>query len=298
MKRALMIMVVCAYIVCASTWYADAKQGKRIRFKASNHHITRDIPVFRSFDAIHATGIVDVEYRQSTDGKTSVRVYGPDNVIEHLEVLNEGGTLVARLNKIMQISNIDQLKVIASSPRLKKVSASGNSDVTLIGEIRAADLILVGTGNADIQFDAVRCDNLKIQCSGNGEVEGRQTECRTLDMATSGNGDVSVRQIASAAIKIVSSGNSDVEIAGNTNDVTISVSGTSEVDAFGLRAQKVNVRASGVSEVSCYAERRLDANASGRSEIVFGGNPTSVNISGNVNPRQSQRPHLQRRPRR
>lgn len=268
-------MAVIACVACASVVYVYAQ---RARVKASKNYVTRDIPNFGRFDAIRSEGIVDVDYRQSTDGTTSVKIYGSDNVLEYLEVVNEGGTLVARTRNNLSITGESKLKVTVSSPALKKAKCSGASDIDLIGRINTGDLTLEASGAGDIQFDAITCGNLTIQLSGSSDLNGKSLTCGAFDLRVSGAGDAEINHIEAGSVKISSSGSSDVEIAGKAADVTISASGAGDINAADLHAETVKATASGASDISCYATKRLDASSSGASGIVYGGNPATVNI--------------------
>lgn len=275
MRKIFIAIAVCACIVGAATQCVNAQ---RTRVKASTNYVTRDIPNLGHFDAIRAQGIVDIDYRQSTDGSTSVKVYGSDNVLPYLEVVNEGGTLVARTINNLSITGESKLKVTVSGPALKKAKCSGASDINLIGSINTGDLTLEASGAGDIQFNTITCGNLKVECSGSSDLEGESISCKTFDLRLSGASDADIDHIAAASIKISASGASDVEIAGTATDVNMSVSGAGDIDASELRAETVNAAASGASHISCYATKRLEASASGASSVVYGGNPATVNL--------------------
>lgn len=278
MRKILVIIAVCACIAGASTQCVNAQ---RIHIKASSNYITRDIPNFGSFDAIRTEGIEDVEFRQTTDGSTSVKIYGSDNVLDYLEVVDESGTLVSRIRKDVSIESNSNLKITISGPALKGISSKGTGDINLIGNINSATLTLTSSGTGDIKFNTIRCDDLKLVSSGTGDLKGGNTTCKTLDMTISGTGDAEIDQVATTSVKIDSSGTSDVKIAGKAADVILQSSGTGDVDVHGLRAETVNATASGIGNVMCYATKKLDANASGLTRITYGGNPATVNVSGN-----------------
>jgi len=76
------------------------------------------------------------------------------------------------------------------------------------------------------------------------------------------------------ALDLDLSGGSDATLTGSAGDVTIDISGGSEADLSGFSVVDANVEASGGSEVTVNASGRLDADASGGSEVYYIGSPT------------------------
>lgn len=70
------------------------------------------------------------------------------------------------------------------------------------------------------------------------------------------------------------SGGSDVTLSGLGQNVTIDASGSSEVDLADFPVADVNVEVSGGSEATVKPSGRLDADASGGSDVYYLGNPT------------------------
>ena len=70
------------------------------------------------------------------------------------------------------------------------------------------------------------------------------------------------------------SGGSHATLTGSAGDVTIDASGGSDVDLSAFSVVDANVEASGGSEVTVNASGRLDADASGGSDIYYLGSPT------------------------
>lgn len=67
--------------------------------KPSNTLVTKRVSGIGHFDEIVTTGIVNVEYSQSRDGKTTVWVCGNDNLVDLVEMSSEGGTLQISMKK-------------------------------------------------------------------------------------------------------------------------------------------------------------------------------------------------------
>lgn len=65
------------------------------RMKASKTYITKDVKV-SEFNAIELLGSPDVVYTQSSDGQTTVQVYGSDNLVDLLDIQVKNKTLTVK----------------------------------------------------------------------------------------------------------------------------------------------------------------------------------------------------------
>lgn len=122
-KIAGLVMVIS--LLTLSTGCIDSKH-----IKASGNYITRNIQV-GNFSSIKVQGSEDVLYSQSTDGKTSVKVYASDNIIDLLNIRVEDETLVIGYKKnvnIFGLGNNDKVKVIVSNPTLNGLKIQGSGE--------------------------------------------------------------------------------------------------------------------------------------------------------------------------
>lgn len=77
-------------------------------------------------------------------------------------------------------------------------------------------------------------------------------------------------------------GASQANLTGNCENLKVDGTGACQIEADELIAKKANVKVTGASHAVVYATEKLDANASGASEIECKGSPKSVNKSTNV----------------
>jgi hypothetical protein len=157
-----------------------------------------------------------------------------DNLVEHLNVVKQGSTL----------------KIGLKPNRNYTIR-----DATMEAEVTMPELVgldLSGSSEANVSgFESTK--PLVIDISGNSTLRG--------DIQAGDSGfDVS--------------GNSSVMINGSAKDVTIDASGSSEVDLTDFPASDGTVDASGSSTVTVNLSGRLDADASGSSDIYYLGDPT------------------------
>ena len=82
--------------------------------------------------------------------------------------------------------------------------------------------------------------------------------------------------------RFAAEGAGEVTLRGSAGDLTVNAAGASTVDLADFPVADANVEAIGASEVTVNASGRLDADASGASDVYYLGNPTlgTVDTSG------------------
>lgn len=227
----------------------------------SKKHITKELNNVSNFSSIRVLGSPDVEYRQSNDNKTTITIYGSDNLVDLLEVSTVNGVLQVNINKGVKIlSGERRLKVIASSPSLNEVDIKGSADVYLKGTIKGAEL------------------NLNI--TGSGDIEAENLQYTDLYAFVKGSGDIDVKNVKATTVKTVAGGSGDVAIKGAAQQATLTVNGSGDISADKLMAANVVATVSGSGDISCYASKQLDAKVSGSGDIKYKGSPSVVNKQG------------------
>ena len=227
----------------------------------SKKYITKELNNVSNFSSISVLGSPDVEYRQSNGSKTTVSIYGSDNLVDLLEVSTVNGVLQVNIKKGVKIlSGERRLKVIASSPSLNQVNIKGSADVYLKGAIKGNDL------------------NLNI--AGSGDIEAENLQYTNLSAYIKGSGDIDVKNVKGTTVKTIVSGSGDVNIKGTAKWAALTVNGSGDISADKLAATEVIATVSGSGDISCYASKQLDAKVSGSGDIEYKGNPTILNKQG------------------
>lgn len=211
----------------------------------SKKYITKELNNVSNFSSIRVLGSPDVEYRQSNGSKTTVSIYGSDNLVDLLEVSTVNGVLQVNIKKGVKIlSGERRLKVIASSPSLNQVDIKGSADVYLKGTIKGNDLNLNITGSGDIEAENLQYTNIFALVKGSGDIDLKNVKATTVLSEVNGSGDISAEKLA---------------------------------------ATNVVATVAGSGDIVCYASRQLDARVSGSGDIEYKGSPSVVNKQGKKN---------------
>jgi len=125
-----------------------------------------------------------------------------------------------------------------------------------------------------MEADVTMPELVGLDLSGNSDatVSGFESN-KALVVDLSGNSGL-LGDIQAGDSRFDVSGNSSVTLSGSAGDVTIDASGSSEVDLTDFPASDGTVDASGASTVTVNLSGRLNADASGGSNIFYLGDPT------------------------
>jgi hypothetical protein len=172
----------------------------------------------------------------------SVLIRVDDNLVEHLNVVKQGSTL--------------------------KIGLDPNRAYTIV--------------NATMEAEVTMPELVGLDLSGSSDANISGFESTKSLVADLSGNSVLLGDITAGDSRFDASGNSSVSITGSAGDVTVDASGSSEVDLTDFPASDGTVDASGSSTVTVNLSGRLNADASGSSDIYYLGDPTlgEIDTSG------------------
>ena len=201
--------------------------GKRINGDGNLKTETRSAG---QFNDVQVSGSVDLYIKQ--DSNRSVKIEADQNLLEYIEVYNEGDRLVVRTRNGYNLRPSQDIKVYVSSPVFKKLETSGACDIYSENQIVSSDPIELGMSGS--------CD---------GKLDLKAPKVIT-DL----------------------SGACSIEIKGETKDFSAGGSGSTNFKCFGLMAENVEVDISGAGDAEVYASVKLDVDVSGAASVRYKGN--------------------------
>ncbi len=237
--------------------YCNANNKKII---ASSNYITKEIKDVASFTKIILTGSPDVEYRQNKGNKSTIQIYGSDNLIDKVETRIHNGALEIRLQPGTSYSGDSRLKIILSSPQLDEASIMGSGDIDLIGTLQG--------------------ENLKLHINGSGDIDAENLKYESVYLLISGSGDIDLENINSKRLSAGIQGSGDIKLKGKTNEGIYSIDGSGDIQATQLTAESVRASIAGSGDINCNALQRLEGRISGSGDISYSGNPEQLRLDG------------------
>ncbi len=194
------------------------------RIKASDNYVTRD-ETTGEFHSLSSNLPGKIIY---TPGDCSVSIYGPDNVLDHITVRNENGSLEIKSN-LYRISNLHELTVKVSSPVLEKLNFNGAVD------FKAPD------GITALNFSAT--------LNGAGDVNIHGLQANEAEITVNGAADADIRDIDSDFLRIAINGAGDAKLSGKAARAELAISGAGDIDAQKLECNDLNTSVRGLGSI-------------------------------------------------
>lgn len=251
MRKSKMTITGLAVAMALLTFSSGNVVAKTV--KASGKYVTKEIKA-ESFSSIKLLGSEDILYSQSTNGKSSIKVYTSDNVVDLLDIRVESGTLIVSYKKNTTIWGNNPVKVIVSSPSLNNVEVLGSGDVAF--------------------KTAIQSDDLSLRVQGSGDIDGSKVTCNQLSTNVQGSGNINIKNINSKMVLATLQGSGDIELGGNTESAKYDATGSGDISAGKLKSQNVNASLTGSGDITCYAVKTLKTRVIGSGDINYKGSPT------------------------
>jgi hypothetical protein len=260
-KRPFMKKILFALVLLVSVGLKAQKSGLIYDDHAQKRNVT-------GFNAVRVSHAIDLYLTQSNANEVAVSASSEeyrDRIIT--EVV--GGTLIIRMAEdngwfSWKKWGDSKAKAYVSIKEINALTASGASNVHVVGALESSKLKIKMSGASDLKGATIDAGMLLIDLSGASNCKG---------------------QIKANSVIVDCSGASDIELTGTTDDLAVEVSGASNAKLYNLLAKGANVHSSGASDAKVYVTQLLKAHASGASSIDYKGNPnvSESNSSGASN---------------
>ncbi|MDL2213598.1 DUF2807 domain-containing protein [Bacteroides sp. OttesenSCG-928-D19] len=210
----------------------------------SKNYITRDYKV-TEFSALDISTVGDVYYTQSTNGETSLEIYGPDNIIDLIQVSIKDNTLHLSMNK-KGIKNIKKMKITISTPHLSDIQFNGVGDVHIKDGLQTNKLNLHHHGVGDMNIHSLSCEEVKatadgvgntylhgtaeratLRVHGVGDIDAFELKTKSTDASSKGVGSISC--FASESISAEVQGVGSIKYKGNPAEKRINKNGIGSI---------------------------------------------------------------------
>lgn len=180
----------------------------------------------RPFSAIDLSGSADVAV---SFGETqSVVVETDDNLLELVETVVQGDTLVIRNKSNTSTATLLGVRVTIVMPALEEVTVSGSGSVAIAGlEGERVSFHLPGSGLITA-YGTVK--NIEATLNGSGNIQCGDLEAEVAEVHLSGSGNVTVYASEHLTAEIGGSGN--VLYRGDPAEVDQSVTGSGNISAL------------------------------------------------------------------
>jgi len=196
----------------------------------------------------------------------------------------------------VEISKGDKFSVSIDADNFHYIKAEKNGETLVIGRqgiewlapfhsqprarvtmplLKRIDLSQASRGKIE-GFDSN--ENLNIKISEASHLDARQIVARELQVEVSGAAGLDGEMKVTGNARLNASGASSIVLTGSAADIKVKANGASRVELDRFAVQNASVDLSGASNGSVNLNGKLDARASGASNLTWVGNPTMGEI--------------------
>lgn len=277
--------------VIVATFCASA--AKTIKVEPSDRYVTR-VVTCPDFNKLVTNTSIDIEY---TIGPKSVKLYAPDNLIDHMQVRSSGKTLTVtwKENENLLISGRWTAKMIVSAPAgsVNEFMTNSSGDIFIksnlgggvyysfitnssgdikLGSVDAskADVKLVANSSGDISAANVAGGNVTLSSNSSGDVEVSSVKAlKAASLSANSSGDVKVGKVLSSSASALSSSSGDVKVGTlSADDAVISSRSSGDVSVDDLISDMVTISAVSVGDIKVSGKgRTVHITSSSNSEV-------------------------------
>ena len=280
MKKGITLLLVCGWLAAFTSCINATVGNGAVSFGMGKTIVGNGIFKEKEigkldFAEIESRGSIDVFISASSD--MPVKVSGDENLIDYVEVKVENGVLKVQSKDGFNWTTKNPLKVIVpNNGKIRRIAASGSSDVTVESGLTANDFALNCKGSSDFKGDitAVNCD---LNMSGSSDFKGN-LKAEKLKLTFSGSSDYK-GNIEATEVNIDCSGSSDCLASGFAEVAKISMSGSSDFKGYDFTAKRADCLASGSSDIQITCTDELSVRAGGSSDVYYKGDAKVVSVS-------------------
>lgn len=198
------------------------------------------------FTSVDAAGPDDVDVRVGSG--FSVRAEGDPKVLDKLEIVKEGDTLMVRRKErsFSWGSSSRGAKIFITMPRMTAASTTGSGDMA-VDHIDGEKFQASATGSGDLTIGSLSVQAVELSVTGSGSL-GTAGSARTGSFSVTGSGDITAPKLSlgQASVNVMGSGGVTAAVNGAAN---VNVMGSGDVTLTG--GARCTTSKMGSGDVSC-----------------------------------------------
>jgi hypothetical protein len=191
------------------------------------------------FNKIRLEGSFTVEAQQGSGNEVTVRA--DDNLIEWLETVVEGNTLVVRGKPKVSWRTASPMTVRVSFAALQGAELSGSGDLNIRG-LKAERFAASISGSGDMRIDDAQLTSFQAKLAGSGDLSVTGSAQR-VEASLAGSGDIDLSRLLALQSSVKLAGSVDINVHASES-ADISIVGTGDVRVYG-QPKAVNRRVVG-----------------------------------------------------
>ncbi len=284
-------------LFCLSTLTISAKP---LAITGSENHRAYEIGAVAPFHTLHVNGQTEVDVLQSSAEEYTVSLYGPENLIDLVQIDSQDGTLSIQYKKPVIILGDHHLRILVTTPKLSKLHVQEKGEVNITGIFQTEELNIVATGKTEIDIEHLQAASVRVEAKEEAEVDVAHVDCQSLHVETDQHASFEVQRITCPVVMLLADNRSDIslsalsaqsvtaqsnhtaeiELKGKTLSAALTARDRSSIEAGSLQAEKADVMAANGSFIDVRVSDTLNAQTETRAKVQYRGWPKEINRSG------------------
>ncbi len=253
MKKIVVFLTFAAIgMLLAATVQAETIRGE-------GRYVSNTLTHLTPFTKVDVRGEAQVDIWQRD--QQNVSVSGKANLVALSDIRVENDTLVIDFKRPVHVKGSHVLHVSVEVPSLDAITVRGEGRVRMRGTFETAQLALSAADKSYVTGEGLKADIVRVQATQHAEADLER---------------INVKQLEAALFN-----KAEMELSGFAEKAQLVNNGSEDIDAAGLRVNEGHVQINGSGDVDVFAVNNLKAEALGRGEITYHGNPVLVR-SGNL----------------
>lgn len=180
----------------------------------------------------------------------------------------------------VQLETSGDLTINVGAGESLTIDAGANVIDGLTSDVVDGTLVLGGKADAwfggSIRYTLTVTSLDRIELAGSGSVTGAGVPTGKGTLAVSGSGSATLSGLQLADLTADISGSGGITLTGAATTAAITIGGSGDFDGSGLATEQATVEISGSGQARVDVSGTLAATVSGSGDVVYTGNPTSV----------------------
>jgi hypothetical protein len=260
MKTSLISVVVLISFYLTSCVYTTSFRNELVVKKSRQIASFTSVTVESGWDLILTQG-----------DSCSMIVEADQQVIDNLVTEVADGEL--RIKSENNDNGFKTKRIYLTFKELKKIKASGGSDVIADSIFKTEDLEVHLSGGSDLKIMVLKADDFKGRMSGGSDAYITFENVNNISVESSGGSDIKLKHVNADKAEISLSGGSDLVLQGSMESIKLNASGGSDVNAADCTIKDAKMNFSGASDGKIMVTGNLDIKVSSASDVSCTGDP-------------------------
>lgn len=234
------------------------------------------------YSKIDLTGRCEVIYENKPSEKPFLRIEAGEDYMNNITVSCSSGKLSIKSNignsGVNFYNEEANIKIYTNSKQLEEIALTGNSKMTLRGDMDLAKLKLSIFGSSLLVTEnKIKGSSIKLYIKGNGMLKADNLTATEIEFYVGGSGKANVQEIIASRFSTSISGSGTVDVEGGAANLTnFRVKGNGIINALNLKSENSDNGINGSGKIYANSSGYIKGRINGSGYVYYSGEPKNV----------------------